>query len=216
MCALQPATCNLLLSTMPSSRDTILSKIRSALPQSSQLPDLAAVTNWQTFADPIEQFAAILKLVGGQAVRVRNLAEADAHLRIQDHWNGGKVRCSVVAGVGESTIDLNAIDDPHDLENVDFAVLQGHFAVAENAAIWVTDDTVRHRVLYFIPQHIAIVVPASQVVNNMHEAYSRMTVGKHAFAGFISGPSKTADIEQSLVIGAHGARSLIVYLVDDF
>lgn len=201
---------------MPSSRDTILSKIRSALPQSSPLPDLAAVTNWQTFADPIEQFTAILKLVGGLAVRVRNLAEADAHLRTQNHWNGGKVRCSVVAGVGDSSIDLNAIDDPHELENVDFAVLKGHFAVAENAAIWVSDDTVRHRVLFFIPQHIAIVVPASRVVNNMHEAYSRLTIGKHAFAGFISGPSKTADIEQSLVIGAHGARSLMVYLVDDF
>lgn len=201
---------------MPSSRDTILSKIRSALPQSSPLPDLAAVTNWQTFADPIEQFTAILKLVGGQAVRVRNLAEADAHLRTLDHWGNGKIRCSVVAGVGDSTIDLNTIDDPHDLENVDFAVLKGHFAVAENAAIWVTDDTVRHRVLYFIPQHIAIVVPASRVVNNLHEAYAQMTVGQHAFAGFISGPSKTADIEQSLVIGAHGARSLIVYLVDDF
>ena len=201
---------------MPSSRDTILSKIRSALPQSSPLPDLAAVTNWQIFADPIEQFTAILKLVGGLAVRVRNLAEADAHLRTLDHWGNGKIRCSVVAGVGDSTIDLNTIDDPHDLENVDFAVLKGHFAVAENAAIWVTDDTVRHRVLYFIPQHIAIVVPASRVVNNLHEAYAQMTVGQHAFAGFISGPSKTADIEQSLVIGAHGARSLIVYLVDDF
>ncbi|MEJ7590217.1 MAG: LUD domain-containing protein [Planctomycetaceae bacterium] len=200
---------------MPSSRDMILSKIRSALPQSSPLPDLAAVTSWQTFADPAEQFTAILKLVGGQAVHVRNLAEADSHLRVQDHWSNGKIRCSVVAGVGDSTIDLNAIDDPHELENVDFAVLKGHFAVAENAAIWVTDDTVRHRVLYFIPQHLAIVVPASRVVNNMHEAYSQMTVGQHAFAGFISGPSKTADIEQSLVIGAHGARSLIVYLVDD-
>ena len=201
---------------MPSSRDTILNKIRSALPQSSPLPDLAAVTNWQTFADPIEHFAAILKLVGGLAVRVRDLAEADTHLRTQDHWREGKIRCSVVAGVGDSTIDVNAFDDPHDLENVDFAVLKGHFAVAENAAIWVTDDTVRHRVLYFIPQHIAIVVPATRVVNNLHEAYAQMTVGNHAFAGFISGPSKTADIEQSLVIGAHGARSLIVYLVDDF
>jgi L-lactate dehydrogenase complex protein LldG len=201
---------------MSSSRDMILSRIRSALPQSSPLPDLAAVRNWQTFADPIAQFSAILKLVGGEAVRVKNHAAADAHLRKQDHWIRGKIRCSVVAGVGDSTLDLSTIDDPHELENVDFAVLQGHFAVAENAAIWVTDDTVRHRVLYFIPQHIAIVVPASEVVSNLHEAYDRMTVGQHAFAGFISGPSKTADIEQSLVIGAHGARSLIVYLVDDF
>lgn len=200
---------------MASSRDMILRKIRSALPQSAPLPDLAAVTNWQTFADPVEQFSTVLKSVGGEAVRVQNLAEADIHLRMQKQWMDGKNRCSVVAGVGESTIDLSKIDDPHELENVDFAVLRGHFAVAENAAIWVTDDTVRHRVLYFIPQHIAIVVPATQVVNNLHEAYSRMVVGQHAFAGFISGPSKTADIEQSLVIGAHGARSLIVYLVAD-
>lgn len=200
---------------MPTSRDIILGKIKLALPQSSPLPDLAAVTNWQTFADPHEQFATILKLVGGQTVQVNSLAEADAHLRTQDHWTNGRIRCSVVPGVGDSTIDIDAIDDPHELENINFAVLRGQFAVAENAAIWVTDDTVKHRVLYFIPQHIAIVVPAERVLNNLHEAYARITVGQHAFAGFISGPSKTADIEQSLVIGAHGARSLIVYLVDD-
>lgn len=200
---------------MASSRDMILRKIRSALPQSSPLPDLSAVTNWQTFDDPIEQFSAVLKFVGGEAVRVKDLAAADAHLRTQEHWRDGKIRCSVVTGVGDSTIQLNTIDDPHELENVDFAVLRGHVAVAENAAIWVTDDTVRHRVLFFIPQHIAIVVPARQVVNNLHEAYARIPVGQHAFAGFISGPSKTADIEQSLVIGAHGARSLLVYLVDE-
>ncbi len=98
---------------------------------------------------------------------------------------------------------------------MDYAVLRGHFCVAENGAIWVTDDTLKHRVLYFIPQHISLVVPASQIVHNMHEAYQRITVGAHKFAGFISGPSKTADIEQSLVIGAHGARSLTVYLVDE-
>jgi L-lactate dehydrogenase complex protein LldG len=40
-------------------------------------------------------------------------------------------------------------------------------------------------------------------------------VNKHAYAGFISGPSKTADIEQSLVIGAHGARALTVFAVDE-
>jgi L-lactate dehydrogenase complex protein LldG len=62
---------------------------------------------------------------------------------------------------------------------------------------------------------MALVVPAAAVVHNMHEAYGRIEVGRHRFAGFISGPSKTADIEQSLVIGAHGARSLTVYLVQE-
>jgi L-lactate dehydrogenase complex protein LldG len=198
-----------------SSRASILAKIRTVLPQSSPLPELTATGPWQTFEDPEARFSEVLKSVGGMAVHVKTLAEADAHLQSLDPWIRGKTRCTVVPGVGDSTIDLEQIKDPHTLENVDFAVLRGHFAVAENAAIWVTDDTVKHRVLYFIPQHIAIVVQGSQIVHNMHEAYSRIAVGTHRFAGFISGPSKTADIEQSLVIGAHGARSLTVYLVDE-
>ena len=198
-----------------SSRDRILSKIREVLPQSAPLPELAATGPWQTFEDPEAKFAEVLRFVGGQAVHVKTLAEANTHLQTLDHWKNAKVRCTVVSGVGDSTIDMDRIDDPHALENVDFAVLKGHFAVAENGSVWVTDDTVKHRVLYFIAQHISIVVPALQIVNNMHEAYARITVGTHRFAAFISGPSKTADIEQSLVIGAHGARSLTVYLVDE-
>jgi len=70
-------------------------------------------------------------------------------------------------------------------------------------------------VLFFLPQHLSIVLPSSQIVHNMHEAYAKAEPQKHAFSGFISGPSKTADIEQSLVIGAHGARSLTVLAVDE-
>jgi len=61
-----------------------------------------------------------------------------------------------------------------------------------------------------------VIVMPTVIVDNMHEAYGRIKVGQHAFAGFISGPSKTADIEQSLVIGAHGARALTVFAVDEF
>ena len=198
-----------------SSRETILAKIRAAEPQSAPLPDIQTTGPWQTFEDPEARFAEVLKFVGGQAVHVATLAEADAHLRTLEPWQKGRIRCTMVPGVGDTTFAIDAITDPHDLENVDFAVLRGHFCVAENGAIWVTDDNVKHRVLYFIPQHISLVVPASQIVHNLQEAYARITIGDHRFAGFISGPSKTADIEQSLVIGAHGARSLTVYLVDE-
>jgi L-lactate dehydrogenase complex protein LldG len=196
-------------------REDIFASLRVALPESSPLPELPASGPWQTFDDPFARFCEILQAVGGVCERVATLDEANRQLNAINEWTAAEVRVSVVDGVGDSTIDLDAVDDPHDLENVDYAVLRGHFGVAENGAIWVTDDTVKHRVLYFIPQRLAIVIPASQIVHNMHEAYDRIAIGGHAYAGFISGPSKTADIEQSLVIGAHGARSLTVFAVDE-
>lgn len=200
---------------MSDSRDRIFKTLRSVLLESAPLPELPATGPWQTFDDPFARFCEVLETVGGVCYRVASLSEANNRLNAVDDWTDAAVRISVVDGVGDSTVDIADIDDPHDLENVDFAVLHGHFAVAENGAIWVTDDTVKHRVMYFLPQRLVMVIPASQIVNNMHEAYDRIEVGKHAFAGFVSGPSKTADIEQSLVIGAHGARSLIVFAVDD-
>lgn len=200
------------------SRSQIMARLRSALPESAPLPDLPASGPWQTFDNPYDRFCEVLETVGGICIRVPTLAAANEQLNQIAEWNDAKVRVSVVDGVGVDlpTVDLATIDDPHDLENVDFAVVSGHFAVAENGAIWVTDDTVKHRVLYFLPQRLAMIIPANEIVNNMHEAYGRLDIGKHVFAGFVSGPSKTADIEQSLVIGAHGARALTVFAVESF
>ena len=112
-------------------------------------------------------------------------------------------------------MDLDSVDDPHQLEDVDLFVTRGEFGVAENAAVWATDVHTKHRVLYFLTQHLVLVLPAREIVDNMHQAYERLEFTQPRFGLFISGPSKTADIEQSLVIGAHGARSMTVFLVGD-
>lgn len=167
------------------------------------------------YPDPVARFAETLAGVGGECVRVPTLAAAHAWLESFEPYAQSKVRASHVPGVGETTFDLAAIDDPHDLEPVEFAVLPGDLAVAENAAVWISGRGVRHRVLYFLTQHLALVVPARQLVSNMHQAYDAVEVGNAPFGTWLSGPSKTADIEQSLVIGAHGARSQVVILVDE-
>lgn len=166
-----------------------------------------------TYADAIEQFARVLAEVGGHCAPVADAAAANALLAQLPAWTDSRKRVSLVSGIGDSTFDLDAVGDPHELEDVGMAIIGGEFGVAENGAVWVTDRQVRQRAIFFIPQHLALVVPRSKIVHNMHEAYRQLAFGAPGFGVFISGPSKTADIEQSLVIGAHGPRSLIVLLV---
>jgi L-lactate dehydrogenase complex protein LldG len=193
------------------SRDDILRAVRAQTLPPAELPTLDQA--WITYPDRRAQFAAVLEGVGGRCVGVPTLEGVNRTLNEDEVYRGARRIVSLVPGVGAADVDLNAIADPHELEDIDFAILPGRFAVAENGAVWVTDDGVKHRAIYFIPQHLALVVPADQIVDNMHQAYERLAFPAAGFGAFVSGPSKTADIEQSLVIGAHGPRSLTVFLV---
>lgn len=194
-----------------SSRDTILKSVRQHLPQSSPLPTLDGP--WITYPDPVAQFSSVLEMIGGRAIRVPDVAAIDQELERFPAYTTATKTFSSIPGAGRSNVDVAAVTDPHDLEDIDFAILPGEFAVAENAAVWVTDEQLQHRVVYFLCQHLSLVVPVGQVLNNLAEAYQRIRFERPGFGGFIAGPSKTADIEQSLVIGAHGPKSMTVFLV---
>ena len=194
-----------------SSREAILKAVRQHLPQASPLPELSGP--WIQYPDPIAQFTEVLEMIGGRCIRVPDQAALQRAVMELPVYQQSVKTVSRVPGVGASTVELDSIADPHQLADVDFAILPGQFAVAENAAVWVTAEGLKHRVIYFLCQHLALVVPASAVLNNLGEAYERIRFPGPQFGGFIAGPSKTADIEQSLVIGAHGARSMTVFLV---
>ena len=196
------------------SRDEILRTLRGTNVDAVALPE-GNQHEWITFEDRIRQFSDVLRAVGGQAVAVRDEAEINAQLQNIPAYAEARRVCSLVDGVGRSDVDLDSVDDPHQLEDVDVFVARGEFGVAENAAVWVTDRQTKHRVLYFLTQHLVLVLPAREIVDNMHQAYERLQFTEPRFGLFLSGPSKTADIEQSLVIGAHGARSMTVFLVGD-
>jgi L-lactate dehydrogenase complex protein LldG len=110
---------------------------------------------------------------------------------------------------------MDGAADPHNLADVDVAVVKGVLGVAENAATWVAEADVVHRVLPFIAQNLVIILHEADIVPTLHEAYARLNIRESNYGVFIAGPSKTADIEQSLVIGAHGARSLTVVVVGE-
>ena len=199
------------------SRQAILRAVRQNLPPEVEHPTLDD-GHWTRYDDRVKQFGDVLAAVGGQFFVVEGLRRLNEILSGLPAYAAAKKICSCVPGAGRGNVDLAAVDDPHDLEEVDFAILPGQFGVAENGAVWVTGAEVRHRVIYFIPQHVALVVrtdgdASEAIVDNLHRAYKRISFEGPGFGLFISGPSKTADIEQSLVIGAHGPRSLTVFLL---
>ncbi len=194
-----------------SSRDEILRRLRAAVPPPEALPETRGLA--APYADRVAQFEIAVAAVAGTAVRVADgPALADGVASLAERLGARRV-ASAVPGAGPGNVALEALRDPHELEGVDLAVLPGVFGVAENGAVWVTGASLHDRAVFVVTQHLALVVPAREIVNDMHEACARVAALPRGYGLFIAGPSKTADIEQALVIGAHGARSCTVFLV---
>jgi L-lactate dehydrogenase complex protein LldG len=193
------------------SRASILEKVKNNQPEiASQLPDLNVLG--QEAFDIVEKYKAVLRGIGGDFVEVSDYnAVIDF---VKQNYAAEKRIITTIPELEEiaSTDWFNA--DPHSLEDVELTIVKAHFGVAENSALWVTDDVLGQRVAPFIPQYLAIIVNKNDIVATMHQAYNRIGNQEYGFGTFIAGPSKTADIEQSLVLGAHGARGLTVFLME--
>ncbi len=192
-------------------RDEILAAVRRGAGPPREHPGTAG--RGVRFPDAVAQYAEMTRTVGTTCLRVPDLAAADQALRALPVFQQARRTVSLVPGVGASTFDPAAVDDPHALDGLDLCVFPAGLAVAENAAMWIDARPFPHLGLYVIAEHFAVVVRDSSVVHDMHQAYERIRHEK-GFALFLGGPSKTADIEQALVVGAHGARSCAVLLVE--
>ena len=156
------------------------------------------------FEDKFQTFSTMIESVGRKALLIN---KSDLDKTIKELYPDEKQIASNVEFCNVGNFNANEQEDVHTLKDIDLAVVKGNFAIAENGAIWMKDEENRHRALYFIAQNIVIVIDEKDILNNMHEAYQKLNFDNNGYGVFISGPSKTADIEQSLVIGAHGPKS---------
>jgi len=190
-----------------SSRKIILQTIAANKPAGIPLPILD-FSHIDQPADLLEKFTASLKGVGGQVMLVNGDIELQQLLR--NDKSSGRFIINQVAAVG----DLDIVPaDPATLESVFRAYIKGVFGVAENGAIWVLESAMGNRVLPFICEQLVLVLYKHELLANMHEAYAAIQINREGYGVFIAGPSKTADIEQSLVIGAHGPKALSVLII---
>lgn len=187
-----------------SSKQEIFNALKSAAitPQAMPCIDVAPRID-----DLVGQFETSLNTVAGTLHRDGGLAALQT--TVDEHMAKGLQIISLVDGInGNRTVS----DTAHELRDIDYAVIPGDLGVAENGAIWVNNKSLGHRVTPFICENLLLVIEAKSIVANMHQAAKLMTLAPGEFGTYIAGPSKTADIEQALVVGAHGACSLNVYL----
>lgn len=190
-----------------SSRADILERLKSQTANQEQvaLPKFDV----EYIGDPVEKFKTTLGELYTEVIEVKSLV--DVAKFVSDKYKGKRIISNVKID-GFPYSDNWQSEDPHSLESVEFAFFEGTLGVAENGAIWMADEQMGQRVGPFICQRLGIIVKKESIVPLMQQAYEKLDSGASGFGTFISGPSKTADIEQSLVVGAHGSRELFVFL----
>jgi L-lactate dehydrogenase complex protein LldG len=192
-----------------SSRDKILSTLKRNQPKANALPPI--VNYDQHYEEIVEKYVEVLRFIGGDAHLVESYDQIISI--VKGSFQHAKRIISTIEQFSEIAEINPIVKDPHDLADVDLFITTSNLAVAENGAVWVNDDQLPARVLPFIAQQLAIVINKKSIVATMHDAYDIIANADYDYAAFIAGPSKTADIAQSLVLGAHGPKGMTVFII---
>jgi L-lactate dehydrogenase complex protein LldG len=196
-----------------SARESILARIARGAPTAAPHPG-AFESRLQ--ASAWSDFTAM-------ATRAGSLCEGPIEpVSVGDHvrrwvqtWGGGRVVAQPGCAQWREAdgVEIASADAPaHSFADVAVGVVRAELAVAENGALAIPGANAPQRALLYLCQRLIVLVPAARVVPHMHAAVDALgdEIGAGPCFSWMAGPSKTADIEQELVVGAHGPRALTI------
>jgi len=194
------------------SKEDILKRYRENVRERFDMPDLSDITAI-TYPAPLSQFISMTQAVGGNAIEVEK--GHDVNVIIRELYPDAKEIASNLPEITIATRNPDEVSCAQDLNGTDVGIIRGEFGVAENACVWIP-QAMKEKAVMFISENLIILLNKRQIVQNMHEAYQRISFNDdYGYGTFISGPSKTADIAQVLVMGAQAARSATILLLDE-
>lgn len=193
---------------MANYKNELLDKLRRNTREQYDMP--ASDIKGITYADTIEQFINMSHTVGSNVVVAKAGESLDDIVR--QAYPEARQIASNLPELTIATINPDTVHEAQDLNGTDVGVVMGQIGVAENGCVWIP-QAMKEKAVCFISEYLVIVLPKDAIVNNMHEAYERIEMPTTGLGTFISGPSKTADIEQALVMGAQAARGVTIVIV---
>ena len=197
-----------------STKEEILSRYRRNMKVTGQydMPDFGTLKGVE-YDNPLAQFVAMSENVGSHVVDLS--AADDINSVIKSLYPEAKVFASSLPEITIADRNPDTVDRAQDLNGTDVGIVRGEIGVAENGCVWIP-QTMKEKAVCFISEYLVILLSRKSIVSNMHQAYERIQFYRHmmATARSFSGPSKTADIAQALVMGAQAARGVTVILTD--
>lgn len=194
-------------------KEELIAKIKNNTKARYEMPDLKLIE--PTEVEQLQEvFVKTSETVGAQVVVTSTEEPTDLAALVRILYPEAKEIASNLPEMQEiATRNPDTVDDASDLNGTDVAVVRGQLGVAENGCIWVP-QTMKERAVCFISEYLVILLSREAIVSNMHQAYQNIRMTDYGYGCFISGPSKTADIAQALVMGAQAARGVTVVITD--
>lgn len=189
-------------------REELFEKLRRNTKVTFDKPEIKV--NGIKYEDTLAQFKAMSQTVGGKVVELKPGEDINDVIRAQ--YPDAKTFASNLSEITIAQKNPDDVAEAKDLNGTDVGIVRGLLGVAENGCIWIP-QTMKERAVCFISEYLVILLDHNAIVDNMHEAYARIDTDGLCYGCFMSGPSKTADIEQALVMGAQAAKGVCVVLI---
>lgn len=227
---------------MNSSRDKILNAVKEAVKIPSRVPELPEGINAKIaeslksitpkdYTGLRDQFAKELDLVSGEFVLVKSSRELISHLagdlKSRNYSSLAVSSDNTIKNIALQTskelsqlecifpADLDHEQKKNKLAKTGAALVNIDFAVADIASLAVILENTSSLYLHYLPDCVYVVVKPEQMLANLFELFAKVPKEKAKNMLLITGPSRTADIEKILILGAHGPRRLVVYWLEE-
>ncbi len=209
-------------------KEDLLNKLRKNTHVQYDMPEMEI--DAIHYEDSLQQFVEMTQSVGARIIAdapkesnlndLVRLAYPDAEVFASNmpEINVEMLKANACGECDPEKVELrnpDTVAEASDLNGVEVGIVRGPVGVAENGCIWIP-QVMKEKAMLFISEYLVIFLDKKNIVDNMHQAYERLAMHPlYNFGTFVSGPSKTADIEQALVMGAQAARGVTVVLIDE-